>query len=74
MLRRDPSSIRLDGGKLIFNDDAGDKDNRLVVSSTGTHLVIVDQNGHTITILTAIAGATGAGTNQVVIPLASLAA
>lgn len=73
VLRADPSSIRIDSGKLIFNDDAGDKDNRLVISSTGTHLVIVDQNGHTILILTAIAGATGAGTNQVVIPLASLA-
>ena len=26
VLRRDPSSIRLDSGTLIFNDDAGDKE------------------------------------------------
>ncbi|HZL88118.1 MAG TPA: hypothetical protein VFB96_07050, partial [Pirellulaceae bacterium] len=73
VLRRDPSSIRIDDGKLVFNDDAGDKDNRLVISSTGTHLVIVDQNGHSIALLTPIAGASGAGTNEIVIPLASLA-
>jgi autotransporter-associated beta strand protein/ELWxxDGT repeat protein len=72
VLRRDPSSIRIDGNRLIFNDDAGDKDNRLVISSTGTHLVIVDQNGHNVTILTPIAGAAGDGTSQVIIPLASL--
>jgi autotransporter-associated beta strand protein/ELWxxDGT repeat protein len=72
-LRRDPSSIRVDGNRLIFNDDAGDKDNRLVISSTGTHLVIVDENGHTVSILTPIAGAAGDGTSEVIIPLASLA-
>ncbi|MCI0360315.1 MAG: hypothetical protein L0211_17710, partial [Planctomycetaceae bacterium] len=73
VLRRDPSAIRIDGNRLIFSDDAGDKDNRLVISSTGTHLVIVDENGHTVSILTPIAGAAGDGTSQVVIPLASLA-
>ncbi len=72
-LRREASSIRIDGNRLIFNDDAGDKDNRLVISSTGTHLVIVDQNGHSVAILTPIAGAAGDGTSQVIIPLASLA-
>jgi len=71
-LRRESSSIRIDGNRLIFNDDAGDKDNRLVISSTGTHLVIVDENGHSVAILTPIAGAAGDGTSQVVIPLASL--
>jgi ELWxxDGT repeat protein len=71
-LRRDPSSIRIDGNRLIFNDDAGDRDNRLVISSTGTHLVIVDQNGHSVAILTPITGAAGDGTSQVIIPLTSL--
>lgn len=74
VLRSDPasSSLRVVGERLVFNDDDGDEDNRLVISSTGTHLVIVDENGHTISLLTAIVGANGAGTNAVMIPLASL--
>ncbi|HZN35977.1 MAG TPA: hypothetical protein VFB80_19240, partial [Pirellulaceae bacterium] len=73
VLRQNPSSIRIVGDELVFTDEDGDEDNRLVVSSDGTNLKIRDENGHTIFLFTAIAGATGGGTNEVTIPFSSLA-
>jgi autotransporter-associated beta strand protein/ELWxxDGT repeat protein len=67
------STLDVVDGTLVFTDESGDKDNRLVVSSDGTNLLIRDENGHDITLLTPLAGASGSGTSEVSIPLASLA-
>ena len=67
------STLQVTGSNLVFTDIAGDEDNRLVVSSDGTHLTIRDENAHNIDLLTALPGAIGSGGNELSIPLASLA-
>ncbi|HEX5105358.1 MAG TPA: hypothetical protein VFV87_16180, partial [Pirellulaceae bacterium] len=72
VLLRSPSTLTVVGDTLVFKDESGDEDNRLVIVSDGTNLTIRDENGHDIALLTPLAGATGSGTNEVTIPLASL--
>ena len=67
------STLQVTGSNLVFTDIAGDEDNRLVVSSDGTHLTIRDENSHNIDLLMALPGAIGSGGNELSIPLASLA-
>jgi ELWxxDGT repeat protein/autotransporter-associated beta strand protein len=67
------SSLRVASGTLVITDESGDSDNRLVIASDGANLIIRDESGHEIAILAPLAGATGSGTNEVTIPLASLA-
>ena len=67
-----PSSLQIIADRLVFTDEDGERDNRVVVSSDGTNLRIVDENGGAIGLVTMIANTTGAGTNDVVIPLSRL--
>ncbi len=69
-LALESTTIAIVNGELRLTDAAGDQDNRLIISSDGVSLTIRDENGHDI--FGTIAGMTGGGTNQLVIPLASL--
>ncbi len=72
VLRHDPSSIRIIGDRLVFTDEDGDRNNRIVVASDGLRLIIRDENGHAIGLLTPLAGATGSGTSEVFLPFTSI--
>src|SRR4030095_14718112 len=43
------------------------------VLSDGSNLIVRDENGHAISVVTPIAGTTGSGTNVVFLPFASIA-
>lgn len=62
------TGVAISGNDLVLSDTGNDTNDTLTISTDGTNVTITDPNN---TLSTAIAGATGNGTNIIVVPLSA---